>query len=732
MSEIKDIHLSGSFPRIDAVQALKHKVYFWQPMSSEFLDTSIEFLKGVGPQRAEALKKELGIFTFGDLLHHFPFRYVDRTKFYTAAEATADLPYIQLKGQIKSLIIKGDKRRKYLIGRFEDSTGGIELKWFQGAKWILSSVKLNTDYILFGKPSEFNGQINIVHPELELASEAATGIASTLQAVYNSTEKLKARGIDSKGILRLQKNLQLIFPTSFPETLSIDILKEHHLVDRKDAFVNIHFPENVQKQKKAEVRIKFEELFFLQLKLLTQKLIRTEKYRGFVFGTVGDYFNRFYTEHLPFPLTEAQKRVIREIRQDCGSGKQMNRLLQGDVGSGKTMVALMCMLIAIDNGYQTSLMAPTEILANQHAESLRGFLGEMGIQIALLTGSTKAAQRRKIHEQLKDGTIQILIGTHALIEDTVQFKKLGFVVIDEQHRFGVEQRSRLWTKSDQPPHVLVMTATPIPRTLAMTLYGDLDVSVIDEMPPGRKLVKTVHRSDSHRLQVWGFLKKEIEVGRQVYIVYPLIEESEKVDLKNLQDGYDAICKDFPAPKYRVSILHGRMKAADKDFEMQRFLRKETNILVATTVIEVGVNVPNASVMVIENAERFGLSQLHQLRGRVGRGADQSYCILMTGAKLGNDGRLRIKTMVETNDGFKIAETDLLLRGPGDTEGTRQSGMLDLKLADIAKDQQIVIMARDSGIKLLKEDPHFQAPANQSIREKLKQIMQRAGNWSRIS
>ncbi|HRH66459.1 MAG TPA: ATP-dependent DNA helicase RecG [Bacteroidia bacterium] len=701
-------------------------------MQSDFLETAIEFLKGVGPQRAEALKKELGIFTFGDLLHHFPFRYVDRTKFYTAKEATAELPYIQLKGQIKSLVAKGDKRRKYLTGRFEDKTGSIELKWFQGAKWILSTVKLNTDYILFGKPSEFNGQINIIHPELELVSEAAAGIATSMQSVYNTTEKLKAKGLDSKGILRLQKNLQLMFPVAFPETLSQDILHNHHLVKRKEAYVNIHFPENVHKQKQAEVRIKFEELFYLQLKLLTQKLVRLEKYKGFSFGTVGDYFNRFYKELLPFPLTEAQKRVIREIRQDCGSGKQMNRLLQGDVGSGKTVVALMCMLIAIDNGYQASLMAPTEILANQHAESVTALLGELGINVALLTGSTKAAQRKKIHEQLIDGSIQILIGTHALIEDTVQFKKLGFVVIDEQHRFGVEQRSRLWTKSHHPPHVLVMTATPIPRTLAMTLYGDLDVSVIDEMPPGRKPVKTVHRTDAHRLQVWGFLKKEIELGRQVYVVYPLIEESEKMDLKNLQDGYDAICKDFPAPKYRVSIVHGKMKAADKDFEMQRFLKKETHIMVATTVIEVGVNVPNASVMVIENSERFGLSQLHQLRGRVGRGADQSFCILMTGAKLGNDARLRIKTMCETNDGFKIAETDLQLRGPGDTEGTRQSGMLDLKLADISRDQQIVIMARDTGIQLLKEDPHFQAPANQPIREKLEMMMKRSGNWSRIS
>lgn len=732
LKRIKDIQSPGSFSCFHAVLALDDKVYFCQQMQSDFLDTSIEFLKGVGPQRAEALKKELGIFTFGDLLQHFPFRYVDRTKFYTVREVSADLPYIQLKGQIKSLVMKGDKRRKYLTGKFEDGSGSIELKWFQGAKWILSSVKLNTDYILFGKPSEFNGQFNIIHPELELASEAATSVASTLQAVYNSTEKLKAKGLDSKAILRLQKNLQLMFPSTLPETLSADILHHHHLMNRKDAYANIHFPGNTQLQKKAEVRIKFEELFYLQLKLLSQKLLRTEKYKGFSFGTVGDYFNKFYKELLPFPLTEAQKRVIREIRQDCGSGKQMNRLLQGDVGSGKTMVALMCMLIAIDNGYQASLMAPTEILANQHAESLSSLLGELGIQIALLTGSTKAAQRRKIHEQLKDGTIQILIGTHALIEDQVQFKKLGFVVIDEQHRFGVEQRSRLWTKSHQPPHVLVMTATPIPRTLAMTLYGDLDVSVIDEMPPGRKPVKTVHRTDSHRLQVWGFLKKEIEMGRQVYVVYPLIEESEKMDLKNLQDGYDAICKDFPAPKYRVSIVHGKMKAADKDFEMQRFLRKETHIMVATSVIEVGVNVPNASVMVIENAERFGLSQLHQLRGRVGRGADQSYCILMTGNKLGNDGRLRIKTMCDTNDGFKIAETDLQLRGPGDTEGTRQSGMLDLKLADISKDQQIVIMARDAGIQLLKEDPHFQASGNQVIREKLNLIMKRSGNWSRIS
>ncbi|MBL7948547.1 MAG: ATP-dependent DNA helicase RecG, partial [Bacteroidia bacterium] len=608
----------------------------------------------------------------------------------------------------------------------------IELRWFQGLKWLQSTLQLNQEYILFGKPSEWNGAISVVHPELELAAEVNPALASSLQAIYATTEKLKTRGLDSRGILRLQKQLQIQLPPRFSETLPDNSVQSLRLMNRRDAFAAIHFPDSPEAQKKAEFRLKFEELFYIQLRLLSMKQARLEKFRGRVFSTVGDYFNRFFKECLPFPLTNAQKRVIKEIRTDCGSGKQMNRLLQGDVGSGKTVVALMSMLLAIDNGFQACLMAPTEILANQHAETISKMLGELDVPVALLTGSTKTAARRKIHEGLQDGSIKILIGTHALIEDPVQFKALGFVVIDEQHRFGVEQRARLWAKSDTPPHILVMTATPIPRTLAMTIYGDLDVSVIDELPPGRKPISTVHRTDAHRLQVWNFLKKEIALGRQVYIVYPLIKESEKSDMKNLEDGYNAICRDFPAPKYRVSIVHGKQKNADKDFEMQRFVKGETHIMVATTVIEVGVNVPNASVMVIENAERFGLSQLHQLRGRVGRGVDQSYCILMTGPKLGNDARLRIKTMVETNDGFRIAETDLQLRGPGDAEGTRQSGIVDLKLADLAKDQQILQTAREAAVKLLEQDPHLEKPEHAVVHRQLDAIRKRSGNWGRIS
>jgi ATP-dependent DNA helicase RecG len=701
-------------------------------MNYDFFHTKIEFLKGVGPIKAEILKKELGIFTQGDLLHHYPFRYVDRTKFYTVKEANANLPYIQIKGTITSLIVRGEKRRKYLAGRFEDKTGFLELRWFQGIKWITANLKLNTEYVLFGKPTEFNGAINIVHPELELIAEAQQTIASVMQPVYSTTEKLKLKGLDSKGLLRLQRNLHSILTKELSETLPQHVLNEYKFFNRQKTYASIHFPESVAQQEKAETRIKFEELFFLQLRLLHMKLLRTEKIRGVRFDKVGDHFNEFFHNHLPFELTNAQKKVIKEIRTDCGSGKQMNRLLQGDVGSGKTMVALMCMLIAIGNGYQACIMAPTEILANQHAESIAAFLKNMNLNIALLTGSTRTAARRKIHEQLENGEINILVGTHALIEDKVKFKNLGFVVIDEQHRFGVEQRSRLWKKNEIVPHVLVMTATPIPRTLAMTLYGDLDVSVIDELPPGRKPIKTIHKYDTNRLQVWAFLKKEIAAGRQVYIVYPLIDESEKIDLNNLMAGFESICRDFPAPQYHVSIVHGRMKPKDKDFEMQRFVKGETQIMVATTVIEVGVNVPNASVMIIENAERFGLSQLHQLRGRVGRGAEQSYCILMTSSKLGKDSRLRIATMCETNDGFKIAETDLKLRGPGDAEGTRQSGLLDLKLADLSRDAALVQRSRDIAIEMLKKDPNLTAPENTGTRLQLQEQIRKSGEWGRIS
>ncbi|MBP6334364.1 MAG: ATP-dependent DNA helicase RecG [Bacteroidia bacterium] len=701
-------------------------------MKHDFFNTSIEFLKGVGPQRAEILKKELDVFTYHDLLHHFPYRYVDRTQFYSCKDAHPELPFIQIKGQLKSLIVKGERNKKYMSGRFQDETGFIDLKWFRGLKYLSTTLKLNVDYVLFGKPNEFNGTINIIHPELELVSESSATLSTALQPLYNTTEKMKSRGLDSRAIFRLQKNILMQMPVSIPETLSKEIILENQLLGLRDALSQIHVPESFEAQQKAAMRIKFEELFYIQLKLLRLKIIRTDKYKGIVFDHIGEYFNSFYNDHLPFPLTNAQKRVIREIREDCGSGNQMNRLLQGDVGSGKTLVAFMCMLIAADNGYQSCIMAPTEILAAQHAETLAALAGNLGLNVALLTGSVKGVKRKQILESLLDGKINILIGTHALIEDEVQFAKLGFVVIDEQHRFGVEQRAKIWKKNEQVPHVLVMTATPIPRTLAMTLYGDLDYSVIDEMPPGRKLIQTVHRNDTHRLQVWGFVKEQIREGRQIYIVYPLIEESEKMDLKNLQDGYEAICKDFPPPEFRASIVHGRMKAKDKEMEMQRFLRKETQIMVATTVIEVGVNVPNASVMIIENAERFGLSQLHQLRGRVGRGADQSYCILMTGPKQGNEARQRIKTMCDTSDGFVIAEADLQLRGPGDTEGTRQSGMLDLKLANITKDQAIVLMSRTSAVALLKADPELQNPRNVEVLNKLNFILKKSGNWSRIS
>ncbi len=703
-----------------------------QSMKHDFFQTKIEFLKGVGPQRAEVLKKELGIFTYEDLIYHFPYRYVDRTKFYKCKEASPELPFIQVKGQLKSLITKGERHKKYLVGRFADETGAIELKWFKGLRFLSTSLRLNTDYVLFGKPNEFSGAINIIHPELELVSEQNPALATSLQPMYNTSEKMKGRGLDSRTLNRLFKALLLQMPESLPETLSKEIIQQNKLLGLKDALTQIHFPETIESQLKASFRIKFEELFYIQLKLLFLKLIRTDKYKGILFDHIGEHFNTFYNEYLPFQLTNAQKRVIREIREDCGSGKQMNRLLQGDVGSGKTLVAFMCMLMAADNGYQSCIMAPTEILANQHAETISQLVEGIGLKVALLTGSVKGSKRKIILEGLANQEIDILVGTHALIEDEVQFHNLGFVVIDEQHRFGVEQRAKIWKKNKLVPHVLVMTATPIPRTLAMTLYGDLDYSVIDEMPPGRKAVQTVHRNDTNRLQVWGFVKEQIKQGRQIYIVYPLIEESEKMDLKNLEAGYEAVCKDFPAPEYRVSIVHGRMKAKDKDLEMQRFLRKETQIMIATTVIEVGVNVPNASVMIIENAERFGLSQLHQLRGRVGRGADQSYCILMTGAKIGNEARQRIRTMCETNDGFVIAEADLQLRGPGDTEGTRQSGMLDLKLANITKDQQIVLLSRDSALALLKADPTLENPDHGSVRYKLNHILHKTGNWSRIS
>ncbi|MEO8086385.1 MAG: ATP-dependent DNA helicase RecG [Bacteroidota bacterium] len=713
--------------------------------SSDFFSSPIEFLKGVGPQRADLLKKEAGIFTFGDLLTYFPFRYVDRTRFYKIKEVNAELPYVQVRGKLVSIVSVGEKRSKRLVGKLQDETGVLELVWFAGIKWLKDSLQLNKEYIVFGRVTDFKGHLNMPHPEMETAEETDKQVATSLQAVYNTSEKLKSRGLDSRGILRLQKTLQQQLP-AVTEVLSKDVLDALRLMPRHEAYVNIHLPESNEKLQKATFRLKFEEFFFLQMKLLINKVIRMEKFNGKKFEKVGDFFNEFYKVKLPFPLTEAQKRVIREIRNDCGSGKQMNRLLQGDVGSGKTVVALLSMLIAIDNGYQACLMAPTEILATQHGETITDLLKGMNVNVALLTGSTKKAQRKIIDEELQNGNIHILIGTHALIEDKVQFKNLGLAVVDEQHRFGVAQRAKLQLKSNSPSsvlnkgesrgealstHVLVMTATPIPRTLAMTLYGDLDVSVIDELPPGRKPIKTEHRTDSHRLAVWGFLKKQIAEGRQIYIVYPLIEESSKLDLKNLEEGYAAICHDFPMPEYKVSIVHGKMKPKDKEFEMQRFVKGETNIMVATTVIEVGVNVPNASVMIIESAERFGLSQLHQLRGRVGRGASQSYCILMTKDGLGKDSYQRIKTMCNTNDGFKIAEVDLELRGAGDIEGTQQSGDLDLKIANLSSDGSILQVARDAAMKILTEDPHLQKHENVMINKKLSVIMRGEFQWGRV-
>lgn len=701
-------------------------------MASDLLSTQIEFLKGVGPQRAELLKKELGVYTFGDLLEHYPFRYVDRTRFYKVSEINADLPYVQLKGQIVSHGMVGVKRAKRLVATFRDSSGTIELVWFQGAKWVSEKLQMGGEFIVFGKPAIFNGRFNIAHPEIEIATEENTVRASALQPVYPATEKLKAKGIDSKAISRMVRLVISQIDRRIPETLPLPVIDEKKLLSKEDTLRQIHFPTDPENLRKAQFRIKFEELFFIQLRLLKVKKIRSQALTGIPFSKVGDNFNRFFSEFLPFSLTDAQKRVIREIRSDTGSGKQMNRLLQGDVGSGKTIVALMSMLLALDNGCQSCLMAPTEILANQHFQSLSSMLEPMGIPIALLTGSTKAAQRRQLLERLASGEIPFIVGTHALIEDPVQFKNLGLTVIDEQHRFGVDQRARLWSKGKQLPHVLVMTATPIPRTLAMTLYGDLDVSVIDQLPPGRKPVKTIHRFDSARVEVFAFMKQQIALGRQVYVVYPLIRESEKMDYKDLMDGYESIVRAFPQPHYQVSIVHGQMKNQARDFEMQRFLNRHTQIMVATTVIEVGVNVPNASVMIIESAERFGLSQLHQLRGRVGRGADQSYCILMTSYELSNETRTRIDTMVRTNDGFEIAEVDLKLRGPGDIEGTQQSGVVDLKMADLAKDATILQKAREVAEKLLASDPDLTSPLNYPVAMKLRQSESARNFYSRVS
>ena len=697
------------------------------------LQTPIEYLKGVGPARGELLRKELGIHKYGDLINFFPNRYIDRTRYYKINELLASNSEVQIIGKIINIkTVEFGKNQKRLVATFVDDTGQLELLWFQGIKWIRETLKINEVYVIFGRLTEFNSKFSMAHPEMELLEEHKAGLRSAMQPVYPSTEKLTQRGVTNKVINKAIQQLFQETKANFTETLPTYLLEQLKLISKNEAVFNIHFPKNQDLLAKAQFRLKFEELFFIQLQLISKNLIRKHKIKGYPFEKVGENFTDFYKNHLPFELTNAQKRVLKEIRNDLGSNAQMNRLLQGDVGSGKTIVALMCMLLAKDNGFQSCLMAPTEILANQHFIGLSELAIPLKIKIKILTGSTKISERKIIHEALENGTLDILIGTHALLEDKVKFKNLGLAVIDEQHRFGVEQRSKLWKKNEIPPHVLVMTATPIPRTLAMSLYGDLDISVIDELPPGRKPIQTVHRFDSNRLKVLKFIKDEIAIGRQIYIVYPLIQESETMDYKDLMDGYEGICREFPLPQYSVSMLHGKMKPAEKESEMQRFVKGKTNIMVATTVIEVGVNVPNASVMIIESAERFGLSQLHQLRGRVGRGADQSYCILMTSHKLSNDTKTRIETMCRTNDGFEIAEVDLKLRGPGDLMGKQQSGVLNLKIADLVRDKDILQLARYEAIKLLKIDPTMQKPEHLEMRKVYIEMTAKANIWNYIS
>ncbi len=690
--------------------------------------TPIEFLKGVGPKRAELLKKEIGIHSFQDLLYYFPFRYVDRSVFHQVAEIPEMNAPVQLKGRITGLREEGIGRRKRLVANFQDNSGMIQLVWFKGVQWIKNAIKINETIVVYGKAAQYGAKWNIPHPEMTPIQKHETG----LQPVYPSTEKLSASGMDAKGLHKLQRGLKEQMPIKFEDWLPQNVLQENRLISRDQAMQWVHFPKSEEQAEAAKLRLKFEELLMLQLELLVRKKIALTKSEGFVYDRVGVNFNTFYEKHLPFELTGAQKRVLKEIRSDMTTGHHMNRLLQGDVGSGKTLVALLTMLLALDNGFQAALMAPTEILSIQHFESLKEFLSGMDIKIGLLTGSTKKKDRTILHEALQNGEMQLLIGTHALLEDTVQFKNLGLVVIDEQHRFGVAQRARMWRKNTTPPHVLIMTATPIPRTLAMTFYGDLDVSVIDELPPGRKPITTVHKKDAQRLRVFGFMREEIAKGRQVYIVYPLIHESEKLDFNNLMDGYEAIQRAFPLPDYRVSIVHGQQKPRDKEFEMNRFVRGETQIMVATTVIEVGVNVPNASVMIIESAERFGLSQLHQLRGRVGRGAEKSFCILMTGDKISPDTKKRVNTMVRTNDGFEIAEVDLQLRGPGDLMGTQQSGVLDLKIANLARDGHLVALARKVATEILQEDPNLEMEKHTGLRSQLVHALKSRPDWGKIA
>ena len=702
-------------------------------MQQNLLDTSIEYLKGVGPNRGELLRKELGIHKYQDLIHFYPNRYIDRTRYYKINELQNNAAEVQLIGKIINIkTVEPAKGKKRLVATFVDATGQMELVWFQGQKWVRESLQLNTPIVIFGKCTSFGNVFNMAHPEIELLTEHEQSLRSVMQPVYPSTETLTNRGISNRVINKLMQQLFLETQALFTETLPSYLIAELKLIPKKTALFNIHFPKSADALAKAQFRLKFEELFFIQLQLITKNLIRKHKIKGHPFGIVGNYFTDFFNNHLPFDLTNAQKRVLKEIRNDMGNPAQMNRLLQGDVGSGKTIVALMSMLLALDNGFQACLMAPTEILANQHFIGLSELAKDLNINIQILTGSTKTAQRKIIHESLENGSLHILIGTHALLEDKVKFMNLGLAIIDEQHRFGVEQRSKLWKKNIIPPHVLVMTATPIPRTLAMSLYGDLDISVIDELPPGRKAIQTVHRFDSNRLKVWKFIRDEIALGRQIYIVYPLIQESEKMDFKDLMDGYESVSRDFPLPQYAISILHGKMKPADKEAEMKRFSEGKTNIMVATTVIEVGVNVPNASVMIIESAERFGLSQLHQLRGRVGRGADQSYCILMTSHQLSSDSKTRMETMVRTNDGFEIAEVDLKLRGPGDLMGTQQSGVLNLQIADIVRDRDILQLARHHAVKILKEDAPMEKLEHHTMRIAFMELSKKKNIWNYIS
>ena len=690
----------------------------------------IKYLAGVGPQRASLMNKELNIFSLQDLLYYFPYKYVDRSKVYQIREIDGNMPYIQLKGRILSFETIGEGRQRRLIAHFSDGTGVVDLVWFQGIKFIVGKYKVQQEYIVFGKPTVFNGRINLAHPDVDPVSELVIS-SMGMQPYYNTTEKMKRGFLNSRAIEKMMATVMQQLQEPLVETLSPGIVSAYHLMSLTEALRNIHFPQSPELLRKAQYRLKFEELFYVQLNILRYSKDRQRKYRGYVFENVGAVFHTFYEKNLPFELTGAQKRVLKEIRQDVGCGKQMNRLLQGDVGSGKTLVALMSMLLALDNGYQACMMAPTEILANQHFETIKEMLYGMNLRVELLTGRVKGKKREEILSALLTGDIHILIGTHAVIEDSVRFSSLGLVVIDEQHRFGVAQRARLWTKNERPPHILVMTATPIPRTLAMTLYGDLDVSVIDELPPGRKPISTIHQFDNRRESLYKFIGKQIEEGRQVYIVYPLIEESEKIDLKNLEEGFMHIREEFP--QYQVCKVHGKMKAAEKDAQMQLFVSGQAQIMVATTVIEVGVNVPNASVMVIENAERFGLSQLHQLRGRVGRGADQSYCVLVTGYKLAEDTRKRLEIMVRTNDGFEIAEADLKLRGPGDLEGTQQSGMaFDLKIADLARDGQLLQYVREIATSIVDSDPNANLPENEVLWKQLKALRKTNVNWASIS